>query len=108
MHVAHVVEVGVAGMHEVGALRGNERRVGPAAGLDDAPVRHLRDAGGLPVDRPAWPMVVRGTMRRAGVDVAADAETELGVLVEDLARVGAGWAVREVSGEESLVLEDAG
>ena len=42
---------------------------------------------GLAVDRPALAVVVRRAVRGAVIDVAADAEAELGVLVEHRARI---------------------
>ena len=53
-------------------------------------------------------MVMRRAVRGTLVDVPADAEAQVGVLVEHLARVFAFLAIRKVSRNESIVAQGVG
>src|SRR5918996_409288 len=108
VHVALVVDVGVARLERVAA--GARHLAGLALGrrLQHGPVAHHGLAAGLAVDRPRWPVIVRRALLRVPVVVGEDAEAERGILVEDLAL---GHVVAEVARDERLVpqhlLDDA-
>ena len=51
--------------------------------FDEPPVSHFGYTGGLTVDRPTRPMIVRRAVLRALIDMGENAETEVGVLVKD-------------------------
>src|SRR5262245_44474514 len=101
--VADIVETGVAGLHDIGLHGLDKRRRAGVALLQDSPVRHFRDAGGLSINGPARAMIMGRTVRRAIIDVTADAEPQLRVLVDDLARVGTGSAVLQMGLDEGFV-----
>src|SRR5262245_55529270 len=105
MHGADVIKMGVARLHAIGADGFDQRRSLTLARLDDAPIRHLGYARGLSVDGPTRAVVVRAAARRPVIDMTADAKAELGILVQDLARVGAGRAFLELAGNEGLIVE---
>src|SRR5690348_4664773 len=107
MHVVHVIEMLVARVHHIGAQRLDQGRLVAGARLDDLPVGHLGGLLRLAVDRPALAVVVRLAMRRAVIDVAADAEAELRILVEHLARIAALGPGLEMGGDKPRVLERA-
>src|SRR5262245_17248619 len=105
MHGPNIIKVGVAGLHAVGADGLDQRWRPTPALLEDAPIGHLGHAGGLSVDGPAGAVVVRAAVRGPVIDMTADAKAELGILVQDLARVGARRAFLELAGNEGLIVE---
>jgi hypothetical protein len=107
MHVADVIEMRIAGLHDVGAQRLDQRRLAALAGRDDLPIRHLGRAFGLPVDRPARAMVVGRANGGSVINMAADAEAELRILVEDLARVCLGGARLQIGRQEHRIARRA-
>src|SRR5262245_6884115 len=103
MHGADVVKVGVARTHGVGADWLDQGWSQALALLDNAPIRHFGDPDCLPVDGPAGAVVVRAAVCRPVIDMAANAEAEFGVLVEDLARIGSRGALPELGPNKVLI-----
>src|SRR5262249_8356091 len=98
---ADIVEVAVAGLHQVRPSRLNQARRVAVAAFDDAPVGHFRRANSDGVDRPAWAMVVRRPVRDIAIDVATNAKAQLWILVQHLARA---TLIRgQVLGDEVLI-----
>src|SRR5215471_4904624 len=103
MQITLVVDIGAAGSERVVADELDLADLAFARRRHHRPVSHHRLTGGLAIDRPGRTMVVRLALFRSVVDMAENAEPELGILIEDFAfRV----VVAQVLADEAFV--DAG
>ena len=84
--VARGVVVAIAGVQDIAPDGPDPVRRLAAAPFDDLPVGHLGVALGQPVDRPGRAVIVRLALGGPGIDMSADAEAQLRILVENLAR----------------------
>src|SRR5215472_9249842 len=79
------IEVRHAGSHFVRSHFCSLARLSIGWLFDEPPIRHLGFAGGLAVDSPARPVIVRSTSFGALIDVAEYAEMKVGILVKNCA-----------------------
>lgn len=103
MHVAGEVEMRHARRQLVGARLLHPARLAVGGRGDDAPVGHVGLALGLAVDRPGGAVIVRAGILGARIDMAADGEAQIGILVQHLTLLGSRHA--EAGGHEILVAQ---
>src|SRR5690349_8222832 len=101
MDHADIVEVAITRPEDIGFGRLDQGRLVTFALPDDAPVGHLRIANRQAIDGPTGAMVMRTTVGSVLVNMSANAEAQLSVLVQDLAR--ATLLGGQVPGNEFLV-----
>jgi len=104
MQISLPIEVRHAGSHFVCSHLCNSARLSICWLFDKPPIRHLGFTGGLAVDSPARPVIVRSANLGALIDVAEYAEMKVGVLVKNRAfgiHVGAEVLGNKVLGHES-------
>ena len=96
-----IVEVAIAWLQDVGLIGCDQCRRISLGFFYDTPICHFRVAGSQAIDRPAGAMVVRRTVRSVLVDMATNAEAQLRILVQNLAR--ATLFGGQVIGDEFLI-----
>src|SRR5580693_6009870 len=85
MQISLAIEVRHAGSHFVRSHLFYLARLSICWLFDKPPIHHLCFTGGLPIDSPTRPMIVRSASSGALIDVAEYAEMKVGVLVKNRA-----------------------
>jgi hypothetical protein len=85
MQITLAIQMSHARSHFVRSHLCNLARLSFGWLFDKPPIRHLGFAGGLAVDSPARPVIVRSTSFGALIDVAENAEMKVGILVKNRA-----------------------
>src|SRR6516225_12461958 len=85
MQISLTIEVRHAGSHFVCSHLCNPARLPICWFFDKPPIRHLGFTGGLTVDSPARPVIVRSAGFGTLIDVAEYAEMKVGILVKNRA-----------------------